>query len=774
MNRLVLLMITAILSTSAISNASFVVNVTSGEILIVNKQGSQKKVSPDSAILDSGDSIILASENQASISIEKNSRILCKGPLTAYLTSNNSAFQLALEDGQIFLDRNQPNDLSSVTITSRGYNFTPMGTAAAVRVSKSSQPATAVIKGKMKMQAPTGESIVVDEGNHGSVDQNGNLTSGKLPQSAIESLESWAKAGHESIAQKDTETVSTPPAVSVMAPLTPAAPVSVPDTVSSKSEKSPEPADSSKVNANQPVNQTQPVAQGAAASVQANESGTENDKNAENEKKAESGKNADAIPGQAGTTWEISAGTATVDNKQWTRVAIGADVPIWKFGVFFDVEMFIDDKGKVSDKGWNFKDEPYDAITRKIRYIRFGHEQDPLFVKFGGLSNVTLGYGFIVDRFTNMLHYPDQKLLGLQFNLNDISPIGITLQTLIADFKDFNNDGGVVAARLAFAPFKMSEIPIVKGITFGGTYAVDINQYAPARDWDFRLDGAAFDRDKDVVLDGPYIDKIWQDASDTLTDEKRQKLIKNGEYDTLIENKDKWASREDDQFGLIGGDVGIPLIRSSLVNLDLYGQAGIREDLEHGWGIGAPGLSLKVWKLWAGIEYRHVEGRFAPGYFGTYYLDERLQRDPFVATKEQLLVDDELNGVFGRLGFNVANVLIVDGAYQYMIGSDDSNKDQRFEITGSIGDLIVKKIPRLTKAEIYYQKTRIGRELVSVNEFDSFFEKTPYMYWGYRIGIGIAQGASLVFDSRYGFKRGGDGYKMLPDNNISIQTAISF
>ena len=53
------------------------------------------------------------------------------------------------------------------------------------------------------------------------------------------------------------------------------------------------------------------------------------------------------------------------------------------------------------------------------------------------MSNVTLGYGFLFDRFTNMLHYPDQKLLGLQFYLNDIGPIGVTLQTVLADFKDF-------------------------------------------------------------------------------------------------------------------------------------------------------------------------------------------------------------------------------------------------------------------------------------------------------------------------------------------------
>ena len=45
------------------------------------------------------------------------------------------------------------------------------------------------------------------------------------------------------------------------------------------------------------------------------------------------------------------------------------------------------------------------------------------YIKFGGLDNVTLGYGFVVNDFTNMLHYPDEKLLGLQFYLNDLGPI---------------------------------------------------------------------------------------------------------------------------------------------------------------------------------------------------------------------------------------------------------------------------------------------------------------------------------------------------------------
>lgn len=192
-------------------------------------------------------------------------------------------------------------------------------------------------------------------------------------------------------------------------------------------------------------------------------------------------------------------------------------------------------------------------------------------------------------------------------------------------------------------------------------------------------------------------------------------------------------------------------------------------------GNRAPGVALKVWKLWANLEYRHVQGKFTPGYFGTYYLDERVLRkyasDPKntkklqVSTKESRIPDDDLNGIYGRLGFNIADALIIDGAYQYLLGKED--EDQRFEATASLGDIILSKIPKINKAEAYIFKTNIG----TVN--DAFFEKSEFMYWGYRAGLEISKGASLIWDSRYGYKKNDEG-KLVSDNFISVQTAITF
>ncbi|HEX3019532.1 MAG TPA: hypothetical protein VHP36_04490 [Chitinispirillaceae bacterium] len=504
----------------------------------------------------------------------------------------------------------------------------------------------------------------------------------------------------------------------------------------------------------------------AALAVEKNSSDEQSQPKQEQSQQGSSEEKNDKLPPSVGQkespTWEIGAGVVTVDNEQWTRLAVGVDVPIWKFGIFFDLELFIDADGKFSNKGWNFKDEPLEAITRKIRYIRFGREDDPLFIKFGGLSSVTLGYGLVMDRFTNMLHYPDQKLLGLQINLNDISPIGISLQTVLADFKELDDDGGLFGARLAIKPFKPTNAPILSGISFAGSYAKDINQYSQARNWNVKAP-------KSVGLYN-YLRSLnvsSQEALDTVMNTG----LGDPREDDIKYQRELEAMKQEDAFGLIGGDVGVPIVSTKLLGLDIYGQAAIRDDGNHGWGFGAPGVAVKAGPIWANVEYRRSEGKFDFNHFNTYYLDERLTRDPMVYTKEDLLESTTLNGIYGKLGGNIANILILDGSYQYLVGKEKNgepkDKDQRFEAVASAGEILTEKIPKLSRAEFYYDKTNIG------NLNDKFFDKTEFMYYGYRVGFEITSGATLIWDSRYGFKRDKNG-DLKSNNFISVQTAINF
>ncbi len=478
-----------------------------------------------------------------------------------------------------------------------------------------------------------------------------------------------------------------------------------------------------------------------------------------------------------GTSFEGSLGSVTVGNEQWTRLAFGIEAPIWRFGVFFDIELFLDQNGNPTNLGWNFRNEPLEAITRKIRYIRYGQEQDPLFIKVGGLSDVTFGYGFIVDRFTNMLHYPDQKSLGVQLNMNRLTSLDASFQFMLADAQELRSyyGGGVGAARFALRPLKQADIPLLSGLQVGATYALDRNVYAPARDWQptanegliQSLEGGGFLNNPALV---DTLNNLGYDVDST-------------EKQLAAESAARSGFRS---FGIYGFDLSQPLIGGPPLSLDLYGQSGARTDGVTGWGFGAPGFALKVSRLNAAIEYRHTAGRFEPGFFGPYYMDERLVRYPTIYAKADSLPDGERNGAFGRAGVDITPFMNVSAAYQYMVGQGGDNKDQRFEATAALGNAIVGAIPKLKRLEAYVYKINIGSDITRYDStgapllnasarptYDRFFEHTPDMYYGYRFGFAIAQGATLIWDSRFGFVRDGRG-NLTPNNNIIVQTAFTF
>jgi hypothetical protein len=471
--------------------------------------------------------------------------------------------------------------------------------------------------------------------------------------------------------------------------------------------------------------------------------------------------------------FELSLGMATVNGQPWTRIALGADIPIWKFGVFLDIELFIDNESKLSNKGWDFKDSTAEAVFRKIRYIRYGREDEPLFVKFGGLSNVTLGYGMIVDRFTNMLRYPNEKLLGLQFYVNDISPIGLTVQTLISDFAEMNEDGGVYAARVAARPLKASGIFLLDGLSVGAMYATDLNTHAPAAKWTVNSDDKILMDMREKYKNDTAVFNYYKSIY------KEHKGIGADEILNVLDDEENVRDSKS-SFALYGLDAGLPIIKTGFLGVDLYGQSAFRADTVRGWGIGAPGVAVKVWKLTGNVEYRVVEGRFTPGYFDAYYLDERYSRG-LLKEKGDYIDSVSLSGVFGRLGMDMFGVLDIGGAYQYMI-SDKGNDGayEAYEATAGVGKTIMSRIPKFNLAEVYVRNANIGvyekygkdGNKEPDGKKAGRFDRSPGMYWGYRLGFEIAAGASLIWDYRYGWKV--ENGRLVPDNQMLLQTALRF
>jgi hypothetical protein len=720
-----------------VSAITFTVKPDSGVILVWQQSNGRWTAVKDSINIVPGDSLYLDDQYHSKLFLGKGCALYLRGELRANIEESDTSLRIHCDQGQVFLKREPGAELAAISVVLRKCIFTPVGTAAAIKFTKQGEPTVAVLSGKVKIEPPKGEPLVVGPGNFGIYDPvAAAFKQGKLSPEAIAGLESWSgtKFDQAAPAAGSADTVR--------------------QAVDETSQKSSLPA----VSAPAPAAAPEKKEEEPAASVM--------------EEKKEPSKGGNAAPG---ITWELSAGSVTVGDEQWIRLAFSPDIPIWKFGICFDVELFVNARGDFSDKGWAFdRDRLAESLMRKIRYLRFGYENEPVFVKIGGLSSVTLGYGFVMDRFTNMLHYPDQKLLGAQFYLTNISPVGITLQTMVSDLLEFKYKGGIGAARLALTPLKLAGIPILSDLSIGATYGIDVNEYAPSRAW--KAVGDPRDRNNNGVFDAVYWRNKYAPAFvDT--------LVAHGDADTSTFTIDTTYRDSLSRYAVLGGDFGVPIITTDFLGLDVYGQAAVVADTvmfkqnRTGWGIGAPGVALRAGPVNARIEYRHIRGRFIPGYFGPYYYDERLQRYPKVETRSQSMTRKDLDGVFGTFGFNIVNIVMIDGTYQYLRGKN-STQDQRLELSAGVGDALLKRVPKITKAEAYFYKTDIGSTIMDMDAagvitYDRFFGITPAFYYGCRIGIAITQGASLIGDARFGYKWG-ENHKLVPNNNVGIQTAITF
>ncbi|MFP4015157.1 MAG: hypothetical protein ACLFVQ_13805 [Chitinispirillaceae bacterium] len=792
MNRkaLLCLMAAAVLFQTAHSQ-TFKMNVGENEVDLWRFSSGQKETVKDSTVIGIGDTLYATADQEVAIQLESTSKLLVKGPAVLTFAGKDSKLDIVLNEGQVFLDRNEPHQFEELTLAVKGFSIVPLGTGVAVKTTRQGNPTTAVLKGQVEMMSPLGESITIGPRQFATVDPSGKLTSGGLNEKGLQQLEKWTGLRAESAQEKavarakeepaekaedeapavvhtaavvpnDTEPAPEEPKAEAPSAEEPEAAQAAPDT----EEKKDEPAKVEK-----PAKKTSASAQPISAPPSPKQETESASETAETQEAPEAETESAASEGglfQA-PSYELGAGMATVNDEQWTRIALGIDVPIWKFGVFLDLELFLDADNQLSDKGWDFGDNWPDALARKIRYIRFGHENDPLYVKFGGLSDVTLGYGIIMDRFTNMLHYPDQKLLGLQFSLNDITPLGLTLQSVISDFAEAEEQGGIGALRLAVSPLKTTSIPLFKNLQVGATYALDRNVHAPAKKWTLSPEDALI---KDLLLTEEL--QSSQDLIRTII-KKNSPDIDPDEFLRVLEEEEKIKNKVK-PFDLAGLDVGLPIIQTPLLNMDLYGQAAVRLDDEEGWGMGAPGVQVEIWKLWGNLEYRRINGKFTSGFFDQYYLDERLSRET-LESKADDLDSVTLNGVFGKIGADLSGFFTIEGSYQYLIGEDD--KDQRYGLSGHLGEQIISRIPKVSVAEIYLRNSNIGTTpqytkdgIPVLGTKAGLFHKTEYMYWGYKAGFEISSGATLLWDYRYGWQM--KNGKLVSDNNMSLQTALQF
>jgi len=137
------------------------------------------------------------------------------------------------------------------------------------------------------------------------------------------------------------------------------------------------------------------------------------------------------------------------------KVGIGLDVPLY-FNL--DGGKFYTDEFKSGS-----------GILRMISFLKYGRKKvDPVYVKLGQLENESIGYGSLLNNYSNSPSFEKRKV-GIAYDILVKKIIGVEGLYSDLNFQSFN----LFAIRPYVRPFGNSDIPVVKTLDFGFTYVSD-------------------------------------------------------------------------------------------------------------------------------------------------------------------------------------------------------------------------------------------------------------------------------------------------------------
>jgi len=354
--------------------------------------------------------------------------------------------------------------------------------------------------------------------------------------------------------------------------------------------------------------------------------------------------NEGVVEGGLGMSW--------IDGQPNYTFRFRPEVSFGQFGAGLDLNLEFN-SGGIRTENFNSTSD-YLAI---IRYLRWGHKNDPLYIRVGALDNSTLGYGNIMYLYNNSPSF-DARTIGLEVGV-DMELWGV--EAVYANLAD----AGVLGARGYARPLKFTsagDIPIIGNLEVGATFTTDV--------------------DKKAGYLAGYYDVVTDDFVSTVDAENIQ---------------------------IISGDIGLPLFQTSVTSLELYFAHTQIIDFGSGQAFGAlfnfdfTGVSLKV-KL-----ERTLNGaQYIPAYFDALYEIDRFNynaEDNTINSKALLLAGNDLsgqNGWFGGLMLDVMSLFRISGSYQRL---DGDNKNGLLNLNAEVDPMGTPMVVRSG-----YAKTQIASE----------------------------------------------------------------
>lgn len=309
-----------------------------------------------------------------------------------------------------------------------------------------------------------------------------------------------------------------------------------------------------------------------------------------------------------------------IDGEPYYRVSFRPEISFSEVGIGLDLNLDFDSEGKLRTENFN---ETSDYLSI-IRYVRYGLKNDPVFIKVGALDYYTLGHGSIMQHYNNSPTY-DNRRIGLVLDL-DLGKFGV--ESIYSSF----SPQGVFAIRGYVRPLQFTtaaDIPIIGNLEVGASFASDMN------------------KDAGIV---------------------------NGNYDSV---KKEFIVTEDlGSLSIVGFDLGLPLLNSSVTDITLY--IDYAKIIDFGSGV-ATGVKFdfnfsSLLNISAKLERRFNQGKYVPAYFNTLHEINRFQVDSSKlssdttqwSSKAKMLskFNEDTKGWYGDLLIRVFNLFDIYGSYQ--------------------------------------------------------------------------------------------------------------
>ncbi|MFO7445144.1 MAG: hypothetical protein R6W90_02210 [Ignavibacteriaceae bacterium] len=284
------------------------------------------------------------------------------------------------------------------------------------------------------------------------------------------------------------------------------------------------------------------------------------------------------------------------------------------FGVGLDLSLDFDKEGNLRKENFNELSDYFSII----RYVRYGLKNDPLYIRLGAIDWYTLGHGTIMYRYNNNPGF-DNRNNGLVVDI-DFGQFGF--ESIYGRF----GEAGVVGVRGFVKPLQFTEaasIPVIGNLEVGASFTGDYHENAG-------------------VTNG-YINP-------------------ENNFEPL---------RDEGSINIIGLDIGLPVISTSMFNVELY--YDINKIINFGAG-SAAGIMVNFGGLGlvtasAKLERRFNGDNYIPSYFNSLYEIQRFRIDTasgIVSSKAHQLeaATDNSNGYYGELGVNVLGLFDIIGSYQ--------------------------------------------------------------------------------------------------------------